>query len=60
MAVDLGEMSVGARETSLELNSVMVRLVQERWPEPFDEAHVMSFGHLAEALEGESHPSPRI
>jgi hypothetical protein len=38
----------------------MVRLVQERWPEPFDEAHVMSFGHLAEALEGESHPSPRI
>jgi Nucleotidyltransferase len=60
MAVDLGEMSVGAREIPLELNSTMVRLVQERWPEPFDEAHVMSFGHLAEALEGESHPSPRI
>jgi len=60
MAVDLGEMSVGARETSLELNSTMVRLVKERWPEPFDEAHVMSFGHLAEALEGEFRPPPRI
>ncbi len=60
MAVDLDEMSVGARETSLELISSMTRLVQERWPEPFDEAHVMSFGHLAEALEGEFHPPPRI
>ncbi len=61
MAVDIGEMSVGARETSLELNSMMVRLVQERWPEPFVEHHVHSFGHLHEALEaGEFHPPPRF
>jgi hypothetical protein len=61
MAIDLGEMSVGARETSLELNSTMARLVQERWPEPFDEHHVHSFGRLHEALEaGEFHPPPRF
>jgi hypothetical protein len=58
MAIDLGEMSVGARETSLELNSAVVRLVQERWPEPFEENHVHSFGRLYEALEGEEFPPP--
>jgi len=60
MAINLGEMSVGAREASLELNSSMTRLVQERWPEPFDEAHVVSIGPLAEALEGEFRPPPRF
>jgi hypothetical protein len=61
MAVDTGEMSVGAMETSLELNSTMARLVQERWPEPFNEHHVHSFGRLHEALEaGEFHPPPRF
>jgi Nucleotidyltransferase len=59
MAVDRGEMSVGAREISLELNSTMVRLVQERWPEPFDEHHVHSFGRLHEALDGAEFPPPK-
>jgi hypothetical protein len=60
MALDMNEMSVGAREASLELNTFLTRLVQERWPEPFVEAHVMSFRHLAEALEGKFQPSPRL
>lgn len=60
MAVDLGEMSVGAREISLELNSCMVRLVQERWPEPFQEDHVAAFESLSEALGEDGYPSPRF
>jgi hypothetical protein len=60
MAIDIGEMSVIARETARELNMSMTGMVQDRWPEPFDEAQVASFGHLAEALEGEFHPPPRL
>jgi Nucleotidyltransferase len=60
MAADTCEMSVIARETSLELNATMTRLVQERWPEPFDESHVASFGRLAEALGEDGYRSPRI
>jgi hypothetical protein len=60
MALDLEEMSVIARETSLELNSTMARLTQERWPEPFQEDHVAAFAGLAEALGEDGYQSPRF
>jgi Nucleotidyltransferase len=60
MALDLNEMSLGARETSLELNSSLARAIQECWPEPFEEAHVAAFASLAEALGEEGYRSPRF
>lgn len=60
MAIDIAEMSVIGRETAVELNSSVARLVHERWPEPFEEDHVTSFGRLTEALGEEFRPSPRI
>lgn len=61
MALDLEEMSVIRRETSSELVSAAIRMVQERWPTPFEEEQIRSYGPLYEALEGrEFFPSPRI
>jgi hypothetical protein len=61
VTIDTEEMSLIARDTSSELNSSMVHLVQENWPEPFEEKHVTSIGKLAEALVGEQfHPRPRF
>ena len=60
MAIDLDDTFVIARETSLELNSAMVRLVQERWSEPFQEHHVAAFASLADALGEDGYQSPRF
>jgi hypothetical protein len=60
LAIDLNEMSVGAREISLELNSSLARAIQQRWPEPFEEDHVAAFASLAEALGEDGYRSPRF
>jgi hypothetical protein len=62
MAVEVREMSLIARETAAELNTAMIRMVQDRWPEPFEPAFVESFGPLRQALEGDESfpPAPRI
>jgi len=60
MAIDLESGSLVGRETAIELNSAMARLVQERWPEPFENRHVMSFGPLHEALDDGDFQSPRF
>ena len=59
MAIDLNEMSLTARETSLELNAPFARLVQQRWPEPFSESHVTAIKELSESLGEDGPLSPR-
>lgn len=58
MDVEVRDMSLIARETATELNTAMIRAVQERWPEPFDPGHLETFGPLQQALDGDE-PSPR-
>jgi hypothetical protein len=60
MAHDMNEMSVIARETARELNSSMARMVQERWPEPFEDSQIAAFEPLADALGEEFRPPPRF
>ncbi|MGY3617754.1 GSU2403 family nucleotidyltransferase fold protein [Bradyrhizobium sp. USDA 10063] len=61
MALDIEEMSLIRRETSAELNSSMIRLVQERWPESFADDHLAAIPQLREALEEDGYPpAPRI
>jgi hypothetical protein len=61
MSLDVEEMSVIRHESSTELNSAMVKLVQERWTEPFEADHVGSIGPLREAPEEDGFPpNPRI
>lgn len=61
VAIDMDEMSPNGREISAELVSATARLIQERWPQPFEQEQVFSFRPLCEALEGEEfHPPPRF
>jgi hypothetical protein len=62
MVLDIREMSVTARETARELNISMIRMVQDRWQEPFEPRQVESFDLLREALEGDESfpPTPRF
>jgi hypothetical protein len=61
MALEVGTLSLTRQETAAELNSAMIRLVQEHWPEPFAEDHVRTIPRLHEALEGDAYPpAPRI
>jgi Nucleotidyltransferase len=61
MALDIEEMSLIRRETSTELNNAVVKLVHERWTEPFAEDHVQTIGPLQDALGDDGFPSaPRM
>jgi Nucleotidyltransferase len=61
MALDVEGMSLIRRESSTELNAAMVKLVHERWTEPFVEDHVQSIGPLHDLLGEDDLPSaPRI
>jgi Nucleotidyltransferase len=61
MALDVEEMSLIRREASTELNAAMVKLVHERWTEPFVEDHVQSIGPLHDLLDEDGFSSsPRI
>jgi hypothetical protein len=61
MALDVEEMSLIRREASTELNTAMVKLVHERWTEPFAEDHLATISGLREALEEEEPPeAPRM
>jgi hypothetical protein len=61
MALDVEEMSLIRRESSTELNAAMVKLVHERWTEPFVEDHVQCIGPLHELLGEDGLPSaPRM
>jgi hypothetical protein len=61
MVLDMEEMSVIRHEASSELVAAMIPMVQERWPQPFEEEQVRSCGRLYEALEGEEFfPPPRM
>jgi hypothetical protein len=56
MALDVEEMSLIKREASIELNTTMVKLVHERWTEPFVEEHVQSIGPLHDLLDEDGFP----
>lgn len=60
VAIDSEDMSVTARKTSFELNSTMVQLVNEFWPEPFEQKHVEAFGPLKAALGAGQGRSPTL
>jgi Nucleotidyltransferase len=61
MALDVEEMSLIRREASTELNTAMVKLVHDRWTEPFAEDHLATISGLREALEEEEPPqAPRM
>jgi Nucleotidyltransferase len=61
MALNVEEMSLIRREASTELNAAMVKLVHERWTEPFVEDHVQSIGPLHDLLGEDGFPSaPRM
>jgi Nucleotidyltransferase len=61
MAIDVEEMSLIKREASTELNTAMVKLVHERWAEPFVEDQLATISGLREALEeAEPPPAPRM
>ena len=61
MATDVEKMSVIRREAVSELASAMVQMVQERWPQPFGEEQVHSYGRLHQILEGGNFfPPPKI
>ena len=57
VALDFEEMSVGSREASTERVSVVARMIQDRWPEPFGE-EIYGFAPLRDVLEGEEFPPP--
>jgi hypothetical protein len=57
MALDVEEMSLIRRQASTELNAAMVKLVHERWTEPFVEDHVQSIGPLHDLLGEDGSPS---
>jgi hypothetical protein len=57
MALDVEEMSLIRRESSTELNAAVVKLVHERWTEPFVEDHVQSIGPLHDLLGEDGLPS---
>ena len=57
VVLDSEEMSVGGRETSTERVSVVARMIQDRWPEPFGE-EIYGFAPLRDVLEGEEFPPP--
>lgn len=60
MMLDLRDLSATRRETSSEVVSAVIRLVQERWPEPFEPDQVESYGRLYQAIEGDEFlPPPR-
>ncbi|WP_167561330.1 GSU2403 family nucleotidyltransferase fold protein [Bradyrhizobium sp. AS23.2] len=61
MALDVEEMSLIRREASTELNTAVVKLVHERWTEPFAEDHIQTIGPLQGALGEDGFPSaPRM
>ncbi|MCC8947495.1 hypothetical protein H8A97_20875 [Bradyrhizobium sp. Arg62] len=61
MALDVEEMSLIRREASSELTAAVVKLVHERWTEPFAEDHVQTIGPLQDALGEDGIPSaPRM
>jgi hypothetical protein len=60
MALDVEEMSLIRREVSTELNAAVVKLVHERWTEPFIEEHVQSIGPLHDLLEDGFPSAPRM
>jgi hypothetical protein len=61
MALDVEEMSLIRRESSTELNAAMVKLVHERWTEPFIEDHVQGIGPLHDLLSEDGSPlAPRM
>jgi hypothetical protein len=61
MALDVEEMSLIRREASTELNAAMVKLVHERWTEPFIEDHVQTIRPLHDLLDEDgSPPAPRM
>ncbi|MDI3559850.1 GSU2403 family nucleotidyltransferase fold protein [Bradyrhizobium sp. Arg816] len=61
VALDVEEMSLIRREASAELNATMVKLVHERWTEPFIEDHVQTIGPLHDLLGEDGFPSaPRM
>jgi Nucleotidyltransferase len=61
MALDVEEMSLIRREASTELSAAVVKLVHERWTEPFIEDHLATISRLREALEEEeSTQAPRM
>jgi hypothetical protein len=62
VALDVDEMSPNGREISAELVSATARMVQERWPQPFEQEQIESFRPLCAAIEGEEFfpPPPRM
>jgi hypothetical protein len=46
VALDVDEVSLIRRDASTELNAVVVKLVHERWTEPFAEDHAQAIGPL--------------
>ncbi len=60
MALDVEEMSLIRRESSTELNAAVVKLVHERWTEPFAEDHVQTIGPLQDALGDDGPSAPRM
>ncbi|MDA9504069.1 hypothetical protein XI09_04670 [Bradyrhizobium sp. CCBAU 11386] len=61
VVLDVEEMSLIRREASAELNAAMVKLVHERWTEPFIEDHVQTIRPLHDLLDEDGFPSaPRI
>lgn len=50
---DIRAMSLIARETATELNTAVIKAVQQRWPEPFDPAHIEYLPPLRDALDGD-------
>jgi Nucleotidyltransferase len=57
MALDVEVMSLIRREDSTELNAAVVKLVHERWTEPFIEDHVQTIGPLHDLLGEDGFPS---
>lgn len=60
MALEVEEISLIRREASTELNAAVVKLVHERWTEPFVEDHVQSIGPLHDLLEDGFPSAPRM
>jgi len=61
MALDMEKMSVIRTEATSELVTTMIKMVQERWPQPFDDERVSAYGRLHEALHGGDFiPPPRL
>lgn len=61
MALAVEQMSLIRREASTELNAAMVKLVHERWTEPFVTDHVQTIGPLHDLLDEDGFPpAPRM